>query len=124
MDVPGFLARQFLVSGSLRNTAGGWSIDVQNSLGDGTLVGVGQMNVDGTPISSAAVTCVRASDGLRIRAFEIGPERPVAVRRGDRVTIEVAGEPLSPGNHQLRVELREANLGALRFNLTERLATR
>ena len=122
MDVPGFLARQFLVSGSLRNTDGGWSIDVQNPLGDGSLVGVGQMNVDGRPISMAAVTCVRASDGFTVRAFEIGPARPVAVRRGDRVTIHVAGEPLSPGNHELRVELTEANVGALRFKLTERLA--
>ena len=50
MNIPGFLARQFYVAGSLRNTATGWELQAQNPMGSGTLVGVGKMRVDGRDI--------------------------------------------------------------------------
>ena len=50
MNIPGFLARQFYVSGSLRNTDTGWELQAHNPMGDGTLVGVGTIKVDDTVI--------------------------------------------------------------------------
>ena len=40
MNIPGFIARQFYVSGSLRNTDTGWELQATNPMGDGVLVGV------------------------------------------------------------------------------------
>ncbi len=98
MEVPAFLARQFLVPGSLRNTRGGFSLEVQNPIADGTLVGVGRIAVDGEAIAPDAVSAVRVADPEPILARRISREHPVAVRRGDRVTL-IAGEPLTGGEH-------------------------
>ncbi len=106
MNIPGFLARQFYVSGSLRNTTDGFQLQAQNPMGDGTLVGVGRIVVDGREIPTAAVTAHREGEvGAPIRASDVSPERPIHVRVGDRVTLHVDGLRLNPGNHRLEVEL-------------------
>ncbi len=51
---PGFIARQFYVAGSLRNTDTGWELQAQNPMGEGMLVGVGRMHVDGREIPPRA----------------------------------------------------------------------
>ena len=47
MRVPGFLARQFIVPGSLVNTETGLSVGARNPIGDGQLVGIGHIRIDG-----------------------------------------------------------------------------
>lgn len=122
MDVPGFLVRRFYVEGSLRNEADGFSLRASNSLGDGALVAVGRLAVDGREVDPAAVSAVRDSDGQRFEAAEVSPANAIRVRQGDSVTLHVAGPPLGPGEHQLEVELYEVNLGLLRFAVTDRLS--
>ena len=121
MQVPGFLARQFVVSGSLRNTDDGFSLAVHNPMGDGVLVGVGRIVIDGHVIAEDDVYAIRDGDPTRIVAARISRDEPVAVRKGDRVTLHVVGGRLERGHHRLQVELHEATLGVLRFSLTERL---
>ena len=121
MNIPGFLARQFYVSGSLRNTDSGWELQAHNPMGDGVLVGVGKMRVDGRDIPAAAVTARRSGDPEPIRATEVSRSRPVSVFKGDRVTLHVDGEPLAAGEHKLEVELFELNLGRLAFSINDRI---
>jgi hypothetical protein len=121
MNIPGFLARQFYVAGSLRNTDNGWELQAQNPMGEGTLVGVGKMRVDGREIPADTVTASRSGDAEPIRAKDISRLRPVSVFKGDRVTLAVEGEPLKPGEHQLDVELFELNLGRLSFSISDRV---
>jgi hypothetical protein len=122
VNIPGFIARQFYVSGSLRNTDAGWELQAQNPMGEGTLVGVGKMRVDGQEIPAENVSAVRSGDPAPIRAQEISRTRPVSVFKGDRVTLAVAGEPLTPGEHKLDVELFELNMGRLAFSISDRIA--
>jgi hypothetical protein len=119
MNIPGFLARQFYVAGSLRNTATGWQVQAQNPMGAGTLVGVGKMRVDGVDIPPDAVTAQRSGDAEPIRAQDVTRFKPVSVFKGDHVTLHVAGAPLAPGEHTLDVELYEVNLGRLAFSITD-----
>ena len=105
MNVPGFIARQFYVSGSLRNTESGWEVKAQNPMGSGVLVGVGRLRVDGTDIEPQAVTAQRDGDAEVMSASDVSRERPVRVSKGDKVTLRVTGDPLSPGQHTLEVEL-------------------
>ena len=119
MNIPGFIARQFYVSGSLRNTDTGWELQAHNPMGDGTLVGVGKIKVDGTDVPVAAVSARRTGDPEPIRAAEVSRERPVSVFRGDRVTLAVDGTPLIPGEHRLDVELDELNIGRLSFSIKD-----
>jgi hypothetical protein len=122
VNIPGFLARQFYVAGSLRNTATGWQLQAQNPMGDGVLVGVGKMSVDGREIPAESVTAQRDNEAEPIRAKDVSKFRPVKVVKGDRVTLAVEGEPLAPGEHKLEVELYEVNLGRLAFSITDTIA--
>lgn len=122
MQVPSFLARKFYVAGSLRNTPGGFSLQAQNAMGGGTLVGIGMLSVDGRAIPLDAVTAIRDGDLEPIRAADLSRLHPIKVAVGDRVTLEVSGAPLERGEHKLEVELYELNLGALRFSISDRLA--
>ena len=122
MNVLGFIARQFYVSGSLRNTETGFELQAHNPMGAGTLVGVGKIRVDGADIPAENVTAHRSGDPEPIRAQDVSRTRPVSVFKGDRVTLAVAGEPLAPGEHKLDVELYELNLGRLAFSISDRIA--
>jgi hypothetical protein len=122
VNIPGFLARQFYVAGSLRNTDSGWELQAQNPMGSGTLVGVGTMRVDGQDIPAEAVTAQRSGDAEPIRATEVTRFKPVSVFKGDFVTLHVTGEPLAKGEHKLDVQLYEVNLGLLAFSITDTVA--
>ena len=121
MNIPGFVARQFYVAGSLRNTDLGFELQAQNPMGSGTLVGVGKLRVDGRDIAPESVTAQRSGDAEPIRAQEISRFKPVSVFKGDHVTLHIAGEPLSVGEHRLEVELFEVNLGRLAFSISDRV---
>jgi hypothetical protein len=119
VNVPGFLARQFYVARSLRNTDSGFELQAQNPMGNGTLVGVGKMRLDGHDIAPESVTALRSGDTEPIRAQEVSRTRPVSVFKGDVVTLAVEGTKLEPGEHKLEVELYELNLGRLAFSITD-----
>lgn len=123
MRIPGFIARQFYVPGSLRNTPTGFQLEARNPMGDGTLVGVGRLRIDGSDIPADAVSAQKAdSDEQPMQASAVSPDQPVRVTKGDRVILRVEGEPLAPGEHRLEVELFELNLGRLSFSLTDEVA--
>lgn len=123
MNIPGFLARQFYVEGSLRNTEAGFELQAQNPMGAGTLVGVGRLRVDGRDIAAETVSARRSGDETPIKAADVSRTNPVNVVKGDKVTLHVDGEHLNPGEHRLEVELFEINLGRLSFSISDRLAT-
>ncbi len=122
MRIPGFIARSFYVGGSLRNTDHGFELQAQNPMGSGVLVGVGRMSVDGRDIDPTQVTARREGDATAISARDVSPTNPVNVSKGDRVTLHVDGPPLTPGQHELDVELVELNLGALSFSISDTVA--
>jgi hypothetical protein len=120
--IPGFIARQFYVEGSLQNTPNGFQLQAQNPMGSGVLTGVGQLRVDGREIDPSSVTAQREGDPAPMSARDVSPQNPVNVSKGDRVTLHVSGGQLSPGEHQLEVELTELNLGELSFSIADRIS--
>jgi hypothetical protein len=124
MNVPGFIARQFYVTGSLRNEPTGFRLEAHNPMGDGVLVGVGRLAVDGMAIPPESVTATRTGSDEVYRAADVSQTNPIAVKRGDRVTFHVAGRQLTSGQHKLDVELFEVNIGQLRLSLSDRLSER
>lgn len=122
VKIPGFIARQFYVEGSLRNTDHGFELQAQNPMGDGVLVGVGRMRVDGVDLNPDAVTAQRPGDPTPVSAHDVDATHPISVTKGDRVTLHVEGPQLAPGQHQLEVELFERNLGELSFSIADRIA--
>lgn len=119
MNIPGFIARQFYVAGSLRNTDSGFELKAHNPMGNGVLTGVGQMRVDGRDIEADSMTAQRSGDAQPIRAQDVSATNPVNVVKGDQVTLHVSGAPLTPGEHKLEVELFELDLGRLAFSISD-----
>ena len=91
MRIPGFIARQFYVEGSLRNTDHGFQLQAQNPMGNGVLIGVGPLRVDGRDIDPAAVTAQRDGDPEPMSARDVSATNPVNVSKGDHVTLHVEG---------------------------------
>lgn len=121
MNIPGFIARQFYVAGSLRNTDSGFELKAHNPMGDGVLVGVGKLRVDDRDIAPETVTAQRSGEPEPIGALDVSKTRPVSVFKGDEVTLHVSGTPLTPGEHRLEVELFELNLGRLAFSISDQV---
>jgi hypothetical protein len=119
MRVPDFLVRQFYVAGSLQAEDGGFRLQARNGIGNGTLVGIGRVSVDGTDIDLASVTATREGDPAIHRAADVSRHAPVAFTRGDLVTFHVARHPLAPGRHRFEVEIAELNAGALTLSVTD-----
>lgn len=124
MDVPEFLVRQFYVAGSLRNLpdGSGFELRAKNGMGDGTLVGLGRIKVDGQAIPVEAIEAEPSDGSGVLQASAVSRTRPIRVPRGSQVTIRIRGRTLEPGRHTLSVELYEVNLGLLRFTTTDKLA--
>jgi len=119
MRVPDFLVRQFYVSGSLQPEGDGFRLQAQNGMGNGTLVGIGQVTMDGQAIDPAAITASRAGDDTVHRAADVSRRAPVTFNRGDVVTFHIAGHPLAAGQHHFEVVIYEVNLGALQLTLKD-----
>jgi len=119
MRVPDFLVRQFYVSGSLQAEGDGFRLQARNGMGDGTLVGIGRVSMDGQLIDPAAITASRNGEDTVHRASDVSRRRPVSFDRGDVVTFHIAGHPLTAGSHRFEVELYEVNLGLLQLVLKD-----
>jgi hypothetical protein len=121
MRVPGFLVRQFHVGGSLRRDGDGFSIQARNPLGDGTLVKIGQVSVDGHAIEPQSITATRDGEEGVHHAADVSQATPVTFRKGDVVTFHIAGHPLEPGKHRFEIEVFELNMGRLHLAFDDTL---
>lgn len=119
MRVPDFMVRQFYVGGSLQHEGDGFSLQARNGLADGTLVGIGRISVDGQLVDPSAISAMRVGDGTIHRAGDVTRQSPVSFRRGEVVTLHVAGHHLAPGEHRFEVELVELNAGLLTLALKD-----
>jgi hypothetical protein len=124
MRVPDFLVRQFYVAGSLQHEGDGFRVQARNGMGNGTLVGIGSIVVDGTVIDPTAITATRAGDDAVHRAVDISRRAPVSFGRGDVVTFHIAGHQLEPGEHRFEVEVFELNAGSLILSLKDSIGRR
>lgn len=119
MRVPDFLVRQFYVAGSLQHEGDGFRLQARNGMGDGTIVGIGTVAVDGVVIDPAAITATRSGDETVHRAVDVSRRSPVSFGRGDVVTFHITGHRLAPGEHRFEVEVFELNLGSVQLSLKD-----
>ncbi len=119
MRVPDFLVRQFYIAGSLQHEGDGFRVQARNGMGDGTIVGIGSIVVDGQTIDPSAISATRVGDDSIFRAAEISHSGPVSFSRGDVVTFHIANHRLTPGEHRFEVEIFELNLGSVQLALKD-----
>ena len=123
MRVPDFLVRQFYVKGSLQPEGDGFRIQARNGMGDGTLVGIGRVSMDGAAIDPSAISAQLVGSDTVHQAADVSRRSPVSFSRGDVVTFRIKGHALAPGEHRFEVEIYELNLGLLQLALKDTVSS-
>jgi protein involved in polysaccharide export with SLBB domain len=111
-SVPVFLLKKLYVKGSLKNTATGFELTIQNTLAPGTILGLAPLKVDGAECPLAQTT-VLLSDGTRLSMSDVSAKSPLRFNVGDKVTIQVLGQPLPAGPHKITVSPKTKEAGVL-----------
>ena len=119
MRVPDFMVRQFYVKGSLQPEGDGFRLQARNGMGNGTLVGIGRVIMDGQVIDPSAISAELVGTGTLHQAADVSRSSPVSFSRGDVVTFHIKGYPLPAGEHHFEVEVFELNLGSLQLALKD-----
>ena len=111
-SVPVFLLKKLYVKGSLKNTATGFELAIQNNLAPGTIVGLAPLRIDGAEFPLAQTT-VLLPDGKKLAMGDVSNQQPLRFNVGDRVTIQVEGQPLPAGPHKIIVSPKTKEAGTL-----------
>jgi protein involved in polysaccharide export with SLBB domain len=111
-SVPVFLLKKLYVKGSLKNTAAGFELTIQNTLAPGTIVGLAPLKVDGVECPLAQ-TEVLLSNGTKLSMSDVSAQSPLRFNVGDKVTIQVEGQPLPAGPHKITISPKTKEAGIL-----------
>ena len=103
MGIPDFLLRKLYRKGSLRTTGDGrFAFTLKNVLGTATVVAPPRVVVNGILYPPDAL------ESKQVRPASITERTPFLFRKGDRVTVRMAGHLLRGGNRiQVVVKTRE-----------------
>ena len=117
-SIPEFLLQKLYVKGSLKNTATGFELTIQNTLAPGTIVGFPSLQVDGVECPLENTSAV-LPDGSEASALNVSAESPMRFGINDKVKIEVKGQPLSPGPHKLTISAKTREAGLMQIPATD-----
>lgn len=103
MGIPDFLLRKLYRKGSLRTTADGkFAFTLHNILGTATVVAPPRVVVNGILYPPDKL------QSKKVRPTDITERTPFVFRKGDRITVRMAGHLLRGGNRiQVTVKTRE-----------------
>ncbi len=119
-SIPAFLLTRLYVRGSLHNTATGFELTIQNTLAPGTIVGLAPLQVDGAEYPLETIRAV-LPDGNQVPAPDVSADSPVRFTIGDKVTLQVNAEPLSPGTHRLTISPKTKEAGPFCIQVEDRI---
>jgi len=117
MRIPSFLARKFYVKGSLRNSLHGFRWEMRNVFAPGVLWEL-FLEIDGRASPLERVV-LYPQGGKAIRAAEVSRHSPLRFDLGAEVTVEVEGDPLPVGAHNIILRLRLEEMEEIELSLEE-----
>ena len=113
--IPTFLLKKLYVKGSFKNTAHGFQIALRNTLAQGTLIGVGAIQIDGRDIPRDKIF-ITLDDAAPIRASDVSFDAPRAFPLDVTVTFRVEDQPLAPGVHRVNIAVNTKEAGELKID--------
>ncbi len=119
--IPAFLLKKLYAKGSLKNTATGFELAIQNTLAPGTIVGCAPLQVDDTEYALEQISLV-LPDGTKVSAADISAESPLSFALRDKVTIQVEGNSLPAGPHKLTISQKTMEAGTLEISVQDTIA--
>jgi len=120
-SIPSFLLKKLYAKGSLKNTATGFELAIQNTLAPGIIVGLAPLRVDGTEYPLEKTTAI-LPDGRRVSTADVSADSPLCFAVGDKVTIRVEGKPLPTGRHKLIISPMTKEAGILQILAEDTIA--
>jgi len=115
--LPAFVLKKLYVKGSLKNTDGGFSLSIRNTLAPGTIIGFEPLQIDGQsyPLEKTSLQVGETS----LPATEISATAPYQFPLNATATIQVVGETLAPGVHQIVITVRTQEVGELKISVSD-----
>ncbi len=113
--IPSFLLKKLYVKDSFKNNPNGFELAIRNTLAPGTLVGFGQLQIDGReiPLDKLLIT---VGDGPALPASELTPDKPRVFPLNTQVCLRIQDQPLVPGKHRLVVLVNTKEAGELKID--------
>ncbi|RLB36989.1 MAG: hydroxymethylglutaryl-CoA reductase [Deltaproteobacteria bacterium] len=117
--LPAFVLKKLYVKGSLKNTDGGFALSIRNTLAPGTITGVAPLQVDGQsyPLEKTSLQVGETS----LPAGEVSATASYQFPLNATATIQVAGETLAPGAHQIVITVTTQEVGELKIEVSDTL---
>jgi hypothetical protein len=113
--IPAFLLKKLYVKDSFKNTPNGFELALRNTLAPGTLIGFGQLQIDGRDVPLDKLF-ISVGDGAWLPASELAPNKPQVFPLNTRVGLRVQDQPLVPGKHRLVVQVSTKEAGELKID--------
>jgi hydroxymethylglutaryl-CoA reductase (NADPH) len=117
--LPTFVLKKLYLKGSLKNTDGGFSLSIRNTLAPGTITGFAPLQVDGQsyPLEKTSLQV----DETSVLANEVSASSSHQFPLNATATIRVAGETLSPGVHKIVITVDTKEVGELKIEVSDTL---
>lgn len=113
--IPTFLLKKLYVPGSFKNTPDGFQLALRNTLANGTLIGVGAIQIDGRDIPCDKIL-IAVGDAAPARASDISFDAPRVFPLNATVTFRVEDQPLAPGAHRVQIAVNTREAGELKID--------
>ena len=117
---PASMLQKLFVHGSLKNTPTGFEMKIKNIIDTGTLIGIGPVVVDGTTYAPATLRITTSSG--EATGDQLSRAHSLTIRAYSEARLQVTGEPLAPGEHQIKLQMLVNEAGQLQFSITEALS--
>jgi hypothetical protein len=120
LEVPVELFRGLYVTGSLKNTAGGFQFTLKNNILEAVVDSVDSIVVDGKAYTAEAI---RVKAGETVRACsDVCAANPFLLALDAEAVFMVKGQALAPGDHRLEIGVTAELVGKMQFDVTDRLS--
>ncbi len=110
--IPSMILKQLYTFSSLENYDGGTHFSIKNRLSDAQFAGLSKLMVDGREIPLDKVNVDLGNGDTRIPA-QITAQNPIDFPLRRALTVNMAGEHLSPGKHTLEISFEAQPFGEL-----------
>jgi len=113
-----FSSAEILREGKPENNPHGFQWEMRNVFAAGTLWEVVSLEIDGRVCPLERVI-LYPPGGAAIRATEVNRHSPLRFDLGTKITVEVEGNPLPVGAHEILLRLRIEEMEEIEFSLED-----
>ena len=117
--IPEFLLKALYVKGSLRNDTEGFEFQLKNDLGPARIIGARPLQLDRKPIPLDSCRFVHGD--LAASFADVTTENSILMRKGEAVTVRVAGQQLRPGRRTLGINVIVKDMGNINFTVNDQV---